>query len=89
MTYSKLNITLFLVGIRSDSEKFAQNLTISLKKNLPNVNKLQPFIQTCYSEYLLSKNNISNEKIDHMPSGGLGLTFKFPEMPKNQRIKQN
>lgn len=87
MTYSKLNITLFLVGIRSDSEKFAQNLTISLKKNLPNVNKLQPFIQTCYSEYLLSKNNISNEKIDHMPSGGLGLTFKFPGNAKESKDK--
>ncbi|RCK56224.1 GTPase-activating protein GYP2 [Candida viswanathii] len=87
ITYSRLNITLYLVGIRSDSEKFAQNLTISLKKNLPNVNKLQPFIQTCYSEYLLSKNNISSEKIDHMPSGGLGLMFKFPGNAKEAKDK--
>ncbi|KAL6450338.1 MDR1 GTPase-activating protein GYP2 [Candida maltosa Xu316] len=87
LTYSKLTITLFLVGIRSDSERFAQNLTICLKKNLPEIGKLQPFIQTCYSEYLLSKNNISTEQIEHMPPGGLGLVFKFPGNAREAKDK--
>lgn len=86
-TYSKLTITLYLVGIRSESERFAQNLTISLRKNLSNVGKLQPFIQTCYSEYLLSKNKVSSEKVEHMPAGGLGLVFKFPGNPKESKDK--
>ncbi|KAK6461844.1 GTPase activating protein [Scheffersomyces coipomensis] len=86
-TYSKISITIYLVGIRSESERFAQTLKITLKRNLVNNKKLQPFIQTCYSEYLLAKNKVSNEKIEHMPAGGLGLVFKFPGNPKEQRDK--
>lgn len=76
-THGNIVLTACLIGIRSDSEKFAQNLKKALKENLPNLAKLQPFIQTCYSEYLLSKNNAISEKIEHLPSGGLGLKFKF------------
>ncbi|RLV91310.1 GTPase-activating protein GYP2 [Spathaspora sp. JA1] len=86
-TYSKLHLTLYLVGIRSDSERFAQSLKITLKKNLANVGKLSPFIQTCYSEYLLAKNNVSTEKVEHAPQGGLGMMFKFPGDPKESRDK--
>ncbi|EGW35722.1 uncharacterized protein SPAPADRAFT_131008 [Spathaspora passalidarum NRRL Y-27907] len=86
-TYSKLHLTLYLVGIRSDSERFAQQLKIALKKNLVHVGKLQPFIQTCYSEYLLAKNKVSTEKVEHAPQGGLGLVFKFPGDPKESRDK--
>lgn len=86
-TQSKLTFTIYLVGLRSDSEKFAQTLKTVLKRNLPNVKKLQPFVQTCYSEYLLFKNNISSEKIELVPPGGLGLLFKFPGNPKELRDK--
>lgn len=86
-THSKLKITLYLIGIRSESEKFAHNLKMALKKNLLNIQRLQPFIQTCYSEYLLSKNRISDEKIDLIPSGGLGLKYKFPGNAKESRDK--
>ncbi|KAK6200997.1 GTPase activating protein [Scheffersomyces amazonensis] len=86
-THSKLNIVLSLVGLRNNSERFGQVLKITLKKNLANIKKLQPFIQTCYSEYLLAKNHVSNEKIEHMPNGGLGLVFKFPGNPREQRDK--
>lgn len=86
-TYSKIRFTLNLVGIRSDSEKFAHNMKLALKQNLANVQKLHPFIQTCYSEYLLSKNNISDEKIEEIPPGGLGLKFKFPGNAKESRDK--
>lgn len=86
-TYSKLKITLHLVGLRSDCERSAQVFKVALKDNLPNVPKLQPFIQSCYSEYLLAKNNISLEKIDQIPPGGLGLIFKFPGNLKDSRDK--
>ena len=86
-THSKLKITLSLIGLRSESEKFAHNMKLALKKNLSNIQKLQPFIQTCYSEYLLSKNNISDEKIEVIPAGGLGLKFKFPGNAKESRDK--
>ncbi|KAK6459352.1 GTPase activating protein [Scheffersomyces xylosifermentans] len=86
-THSKLQVTLYLVGLRSESERFAQTLKITLKKNLPNVKKLSPFIHTCYSEYLLAKNNISSEKIESVPPSGLGQVFKFPGNPKESRDK--
>lgn len=86
-THSRLILTLYLVGIRSDSEQFAHTLKQALKINLENLHKLQPFIQSCYSEYLLVKNKISTEKVEHFPAGGLGLAFKFPGDPKESRDK--
>lgn len=86
-THSRIKLTFFLVGMRSESEKFAHNLKMALKANLKNINKLQPFIQTCYSEYLLAKNKVSSEKVDEIPEGGLGLEFKFPGNPKELRDK--
>ncbi|KAG7661951.1 GYP2 [[Candida] subhashii] len=87
ITYSKIHITTYLVGIRSDSERFAQFLRMSLKNNLKSSGKLPPFIQTCYSEFLLVKNKLSDEKVEHVPPGGLGLVFKFPGNPKESKDK--
>ncbi|CUM62725.1 uncharacterized protein PRCAT00000282001 [Priceomyces carsonii] len=86
-THSKMTIILYLVGLRSECDHFANSLKVVLRSNLPNVPKLQSFIQTCYSEYLLSKNKISNEKVEHVPSGGLGLLFKFPGDARESRDK--
>ncbi|ODV76990.1 TBC-domain-containing protein [Suhomyces tanzawaensis NRRL Y-17324] len=86
-THSQISVTLYLIGLRSDSEKFAQTLKVILKKNLSNINKFQIFLKTCYSEYLLAKNQISNEKIDSPPNGGLGLEFKFPGNAKDSKDK--
>ncbi|EGV64742.1 GTPase activating protein (GAP) [Yamadazyma tenuis] len=86
-THSKLNIVLYLIGLRSESEKFAHSLKMTLKSNLPNIKKLQPFMQTCYSEYILAKNKISDENIEVVPPGGLGLIYKFPGNPKELRDK--
>ncbi|KAF3992111.1 hypothetical protein FT663_02428 [Candidozyma haemuli var. vulneris] len=86
-THSRINIKIYLVGLRSESERFSSQLKMSLKKNLPNVKKLPPFIQTCYSEYLLAKNKVSNEKVEHMPPGGLGVKFKFPGDARANRDK--
>ena len=55
-TVSRLHIKFYFSGgIRSDNERFAQCLSMTLKKNQTNIKKLKPFIQTCYSEYILSK----------------------------------
>lgn len=78
VTHSKLSVVFYLIGLRSESEKFAHALKIALKENLPNISKLQPFIQSCYSEYILAKNKISHENIEAVPPGGLGNKFKFP-----------
>lgn len=84
-THSKIYIRLYLVGLRSDSERFSAQLKTVLKNNLANVKNLPPFIQTCYSEYLLAKNKVSTEKITEIPPGGLGIAFKFPGNPKESR----
>lgn len=86
-THSRVNIRMYLVGMRSESERFSSQLKMALKKNLPNVKKLPPFIQTCYSEYLLAKNKVSTEKVELMPSGGLGVKFKFPGDARANRDK--
>lgn len=86
-THSKLAITLYLVGLRSDSERFAQALRVTLKKNMTHIANLQPFVRTCYSEYLLAKNKISTEKVEVVPPGGLGLTYKFPGNPRESKDK--
>lgn len=77
-TFSSTVITVFLLGMRSECERFALELRLKLKKNLADVKRLLPFIQTCYSEYLLAKNKVIKEKFDAVPPGGLGLIFKFP-----------
>lgn len=84
-THSKIYIKLYLVGLRSDSERFSSVLKSALKNNLANVKNLAPFIQSCYSEYLLAKNKVSGEKISEIPPGGLGILFKFPGNPKELR----
>ncbi|KAG5420065.1 GYP2 [Candida metapsilosis] len=87
-TVSKLHIKLYFSGgIRSDNERFAQSLSMTLKRNQSNIKKLKPFVQTCYSEYILSKNKVSNEVIEHSPPGGLGLVFKFPGNAKESKDK--
>lgn len=84
-THSKIFVKLYLVGLRSDSEYFSSELKMALKRNLPHVKSLQPFIQSCYSEYLLAKNKVSAEKVDQIPPGGLGIDFKFPGNAKESR----
>lgn len=88
ITYSKLHLTIYMMGLRLDCERVAQQLRAVLKANLSKVSKLQPFIRTCYSEYLLAKNKVTQENIDTMPPGGLGLDFKFPGNPKETKDKQ-
>lgn len=85
VTHTRLELRLYLVGLRSDSERFSAELKLALRANLPNVKHLQPFVRTCYSEYLLAKNHVLSEKIPDIPPGGLGVVFKFPGNAKDLR----
>ncbi|KAM9935137.1 hypothetical protein OXX80_005286 [Metschnikowia pulcherrima] len=83
ITHSELHIKLYLVGLRSESERFSFQLKTALKSNMPDVKNLSPFIHTCYSEYLLTKNKVSSENVEKMPPSGLGVEFKFPGNAKD------
>lgn len=84
-THSKLHVFVYLVGMKSECERFGHRLRTCLEDNLKNITKLQPFLQTCYSEYLLARNNVSQENVASIPPGGLGLVFKFPGNPVELR----
>lgn len=86
-THSRLVVTLYLVGVRLEGERFAHSLKLHLRANLPRVRHLQPFIQLCYSEYLLARNHVLAEAVPEAPPGGLGLRFKFPGNARELRDK--
>lgn len=72
-------LLLQFIGIRSSSEEFSHKLKLQLKANIPNTKKLDAFLDTLYSEFIIKKNTpgINKETIT-IPKGGLGLTFRFP-----------
>lgn len=85
-THSHTNIKLYLVGLRSDSELFSSQLMGALQANKPNAKNMIPFVQTCYSEYLLAKNRVSTaENVNEVPQSGLGLLFGYPGNLKEMR----
>lgn len=77
-TCTDLVLTVQLIGIQSYSERFSHNLKKLLKENMPRTEYLEPFLESTYSEYLMSKNKVSTRKVEKQPAGGLGLDFKFP-----------
>ncbi|GMF04030.1 unnamed protein product [Ambrosiozyma monospora] len=78
LTTNDLEITVQFIGLKSQCERFGQNLVKALKGSLDEVEKITEFQCNLYSEYLLYKNHSSNFEITAPPSGGLGLVFKFP-----------
>ncbi|KAG7884883.1 hypothetical protein KL938_001140 [Ogataea parapolymorpha] len=88
-TTSDLEFTIQFLGIKSQAERFGQNLTRSLKQNVNEVSRMNLFLMGLYSEYLLYKNKSSRLKIDAPPTGGLGWVFKFPgnAQKMNDRLK--
>ncbi|WPK25152.1 hypothetical protein PUMCH_002455 [Australozyma saopauloensis] len=78
-THSHINVKLYLVGLRSESELFSSQLMGALQSNKPQAKNMAFFVQTCYSEYLLAKNHVpSAETVNQVPASGLGLTFGYP-----------
>ncbi|KAH3668738.1 hypothetical protein OGAPHI_002493 [Ogataea philodendri] len=88
-TTSDLELTIQFLSIKSQAERFGQNLTRSLKRNVNEVSKINLFQMGLYSEYLLYKNHASKLKIEAPPTGGLGWVFKFPgnAQKMNDRLK--
>lgn len=85
-THSHLNVKLYLVGLRSDSEAFSSQLMEALQGNKTNAREMVRFVQTCYSEYLLAKNKVPMaENVTLVPDSGLGLQFGYPGNLKELR----
>lgn len=76
---SNIKILIQFVGIRSRSEDFSHKLKVQLRNNIPNTKKLEPFLNTLYSEFIIKKNEPGADKEKFKtPNGGLGQTFKYP-----------
>ncbi len=92
-TYHGQNFIIQLIGIRSQSEKFSHNLRNALKANVPHMKALKQFLNTLYSEYLLTESAVSDEaRSEHQkrtapPSGGLGQNFRYPGDARKLRDK--
>lgn len=84
-TQMQVEINLYLIGLREECERFLNKLKGALKDNLVNMDKYRPFLHSCYSQYLLSKNRVGSENVPETPAGGLGLVFKFPGNSKDLR----
>lgn len=88
LTSSGTKVLIQFIGIRSKSEEFSQKLKSQLKHNIPNTKKLEPFLRTLYSEFIIRKNEPGVDKSSvKAPEGGLGLLFKFPGDPKKLKDK--
>jgi len=88
VTNSGTKILIQFIGIRSRSEEFSHMLKVCLKENIENTKKLQPFMDTLYSEFIVKKNKPGADKESlKSPDGGLGLIFKYPGDPKKLRDK--
>lgn len=88
ITNSGIKLLIQFIGIRSRSEEFSHKLKINLKENIENTKKLDPFLDTLYSDFLIKKNTPGVDKNQiKAPEGGLGLTFKFPGDPKKLKDK--
>lgn len=88
LTHSETKVLIQFIGVRSRSEEFSHRLKQQLKANIPNTKKLEPFLHSLYSEFIINKNAPGADKdAIKTPDGGLGLIFKFPGDPKKLKDK--
>lgn len=88
VTNCGIKLLIQFIGIRSRSEEFSHKLKVNLRDNIPNTKKLEPFLNSLYSEFIVKKNTPGADKDSiKSPEGGLGLIFKFPGDPKKLRDK--
>ncbi|AAS50456.1 AAR091Wp [Eremothecium gossypii ATCC 10895] len=78
--YSGATFMVQFVGPRYASEEFSHLLKVQLRQNIKNTKLLGPFLETCYSEYIISK-NLQHKPDLQPPAGGLGQLFKYPGDP--------
>ncbi|SCW01126.1 LAFE_0D05644g1_1 [Lachancea fermentati] len=84
--YSGVRIIIQFIGLRSRSEEFCYKLKEQLTKNIPNTKTLTPFLETCYSEYLIARNVL--KRVDASPPpAGLGQIYKYPGNPAIMKEK--
>lgn len=88
VTNCGIKLLIQFIGIRSRSEEFSHKLKVNLKDNITNTKKLDPFLDSLYSEFIIKKNapGVDKDKVK-APDGGLGLIFKYPGDPKKLRDK--
>lgn len=87
-TASGAKVLVQFIGINSRSEQFSHRLKVQLKKNIPNTSKLDPFLTSLYSEFIIKKNEPgANKDAIKAPEGGLGLIYKFPGDPRKLKDK--
>ncbi|SCU84949.1 LAFA_0D12992g1_1 [Lachancea sp. 'fantastica'] len=75
--HCQTRIAIQFIGLRNRTEQFCQQLKKSLLENVPNTKRLLPFLESCYSEYLISK-NVLNKSDARPPPSGLGQKYKYP-----------
>ncbi|SCV03102.1 LAMI_0H05490g1_1 [Lachancea mirantina] len=78
--YSGTRIIVQFIGLRHNSQEFSQALKTQLSSNIPQTKLLMPFLDSCYSEYLISK-NIEKRPNVTPPPAGLGQIYKYPGNP--------
>ncbi|KAL3237495.1 GTPase-activating protein MDR1 RNJ42_01029 [Nakaseomyces bracarensis] len=84
--YSGTQILIQFVSLKHRSEKFCDQLKKLLRDNIPNAKRLKPFLDTCYSEYLIYKNVLRIEDTKP-PMAGLGQQYRYPGNPSIHREK--
>ncbi|CCH40812.1 GTPase-activating protein [Wickerhamomyces ciferrii] len=88
VTNCDIKLLIQFIGIRSRSEEFSYKLKTCLRDNVSNTKKIDPFLESLYSEFIVKKNEPGADKSAiHSPDGGLGQLFKYPGDPKKLRDK--
>ena len=75
--YSGSEILIQFIGLRYRSEQFSQQLKVQLKGNVETAKKLPDFLDSCYSEFIITKNILHKNELAP-PKAGLGQQFKYP-----------
>lgn len=88
--YHGLTIVINFIGLRSNCEEFCNLLKDNLKSNLPLIKTSKTFLNTFYSEYLIHRVAVAQNKSQQPipePASGLGKLFGYPGDPKKFRDK--
>ncbi|SCV04310.1 LAME_0H17436g1_1 [Lachancea meyersii CBS 8951] len=75
--HCQTRIAIQFIGLRNRTDSFCQKLKEALRENVPNTKRLAPFLDSCYSEYLIAK-NVLNKPDVHPPPSGLGQKYRYP-----------
>lgn len=74
------------IGLRNRTDQFCHKFKELLRENIPNTKLLAPFLETCYSEYLIAR-NVLRESDVNPPPGGLGQLYRYPGDASKEKPK--